>query len=212
MNNMTPAVKQLLIINIIFFLGSQIPNIQEIAYTSFSLYSFGSPNFRIWQLVTHMFMHAPYPSLSHIIFNMFALVSFGSILESLWGSKKFLFFYFSCGLAAAMMNNLVNQYYFGDIITSAVGASGAIYGLLIAFAFMFPNAELSLMFIPIPVKAKYFVPIYMLLYDGLFGVFGNSFFGINTGIANFAHIGGALCGFIMMWYWKKNSFNDKRWN
>jgi len=96
--------------------------------------------------------------------------------------------------------------------TTILGASGAIYGLLIAFAFMFPNAELGIMFIPIPVKAKYFVPVYMILYDGLFGIFGNSLMGINSGVAHFAHIGGALTGFLMMWYWKKNQFNKNRWN
>ncbi|MCL9805046.1 rhomboid family intramembrane serine protease [Flavobacterium amniphilum] len=96
--------------------------------------------------------------------------------------------------------------------TPMVGASGAIYGLLVAFAFILPNAQLSLMFIPIPIKAKYFVPIYMLLYDGFFGILGNSFMGINTGVAHFAHIGGALIGLMMMWYWKKNSFNNRRWN
>jgi len=96
--------------------------------------------------------------------------------------------------------------------TPAVGASGAIYGLLVAFAFMVPNAELSLMFIPIPIKAKYFVPG-LLAIDLFLGFKGQSIFGAgSTGIAHFAHIGGALTGFIMMWYWKKNQFNHKRWN
>ena len=94
----------------------------------------------------------------------------------------------------------------------ALGASGAVYGLLVAFAFMFPNAELGILFIPIPIKAKYFVPVYMLLYDGLFGILGNSFMGLGSNIAHFAHIGGAITGFIMMWYWKKNQFNKNRWN
>jgi len=76
---------------------------------------------------------------------------------------------------------------------------------------MFPNAELGIMFIPIPVKAKYFVPVYMILYDGLFGIFGNAI-GISSNVAHFAHIGGAITGFIMMWYWKKNQFNKNRWN
>lgn len=98
--------------------------------------------------------------------------------------------------------------YFGKV----VGASGAIYGLLVAFAFMFPNAELALMFIPVPIKAKYFVPIFMLLYDGFFGILGNTFMDIGDGVAHFAHIGGALFGFIIMWYWKKNQFNSNRWN
>jgi len=96
--------------------------------------------------------------------------------------------------------------------TPMVGASGAIYGLLVAFAFMFPNAELMLMFIPIPIKAKYFVPV-LLAYDLFSGVRGQSVFGGSSdGIAHFAHLGGAVIGFIMMWYWKKNQYNGNRWN
>jgi membrane associated rhomboid family serine protease len=93
-----------------------------------------------------------------------------------------------------------------------VGASGAIYGLLVAFAFMFPNAELALMFIPIPIKAKYFVPG-ILAIDLFLGFKGDSLFGSGgTGVAHFAHIGGAIVGYFMMWYWKKNQFNSNRWN
>lgn len=249
--NITPTVKQLLIINIIFFIGSQI--IGENAYHLFSLYYPENSNFHFWQPLTHMFMHG---GLMHIAFNMFALYSFGSTLEHFWGTKKFLFFYISCGLGAALFNTAINYYYFHDGLNTliehgfqkteilqilnqgkidtrwqqlltvsefrsfiggydvpVVGASGAIYGLLVAFTFMFPNAELALMFIPIPIKAKYFVPIYMLLYDGFFGIFGSSLSGgEGDGIAHFAHIGGALCGFLMMWYWKKNQFNNNRWN
>ena len=92
-----------------------------------------------------------------------------------------------------------------------VGASGAIYGLLVAFAYMFPNAELMMIFLPIPIKAKYFVPAILLL-DLFLGVSGKSIFGGGGGIAHFAHIGGAAVGFLMMLYWKKNQFNDNRWN
>ena len=93
-----------------------------------------------------------------------------------------------------------------------LGASGAVYGLLVAFAFMFPMAELGLMFIPVPIKAKYFVPGLLAL-DLFLGLKGNSIFGAGgTGIAHFAHLGGAITGFIMMWYWKKNQFNKNRWS
>ncbi len=247
--NITPVVKQLLIINIIFFIGTQLV---PVADSLFTMYYPENANFEYWQIITHMFMHG---SVMHIFFNMFALYSFGSTLEHFWGAKKFLFFYISCGLGAVLLYQGINYYYFhkgldllvdngenktemlkllaqGKYSTNwesiiplsdynnfmesyfsrVVGASGAVYGLLIAFAFMFPNAELALMFIPVPIKAKYFVPIYMLLYDGFFGILGNSLMGINTGIAHSAHIGGALTGFIMMWYWKKNSFNKNRWN
>jgi membrane associated rhomboid family serine protease len=249
MNNITPVVKQLLIINIIFFIGSQLV---PIADNYFALYYFENPMFKFWQPLTHMFMHGGIP---HIFFNMFALFSFGSALEHFWGGKKFLFFYISCGLGAALLHSVVNYYQFhsalnilvenginktevfnilaqgkynlqweqilgqselSNLVQSynvrAVGASGAIYGLLVAFAFMVPNAELSLMFIPIPIKAKYFVPG-ILAIDLFLGFKGSSIFGAgSTGIAHFAHIGGALTGFIMMWFWKKNQFNHNRWN
>jgi len=249
MMNMTPVVKQLLIINIIFFIGSQLV---PVSYEYFAMFFPENPNFKVWQPITHMFMHG---GIMHIVFNMFALVSFGSALEHFWGGKKFLFFYISCGLGSAMLHTAVNYYFFqdtiniltsngfnkGDILallqegkidtrwqnlvsvnqfqgfTSAyigtvVGASGAIYGLLTAFAFMFPNAELALLFIPVPIKAKYFVPG-LLLIDLFLGVKGSSLFGgSGTGIAHFAHVGGAIAGFLMMLYWKKNQFNNNRWN
>lgn len=248
---MTEMVKHLLIINIIFFIGSYlVPQTQEL----FALYYFESPKFRFWQPLTHMFMHA---GIMHIFFNMFALVSFGSALEMNWGSKKFLFFYMSCGIGAMLLHTGVNFYEFhsgynylvangisvenietllqGRSIqvssttdsyllqsaidkmamaynTPAVGASGAIYGLLVAFAFLYPNAELALLFIPVPIKAKYFVPG-ILAVDLFLGLQGNSLFGGGgTGVAHFAHLGGALIGFIMMWYWKKNQFNQNRWD
>lgn len=247
--NITPAVKQLLIINIIFFIGSQLVPMTQ---TYLPLYYFESANFKIWQPLTHMFMHG---GLMHIAFNMFALFSFGSLLENYWGSMKFLFFYLSCGLGAALLHSGFNYLTFhreldilvqsdflqsdiysilnthqidtrwtdvlgasgldnltGSFLIPAVGASGAIYGLLVAFAFMFPNAELALMFIPVPVKAKYFVPG-LLAIDLFLGFKGSSLFGSGgTGIAHFAHIGGALIGFIMMWYWRKKSFDHRRWN
>lgn len=203
---MTPVVKQLLIVNIIFFIGTMLN--EQIAYNMFALFSFASPNFRWYQLLTHMFMHG---GIAHIAFNMFALYSFGSTLEHFWGGKKFIFFYISCGLGAALANNLVNQYLLNDVFSIAVGASGAIYGLLVAFGFMFPEATLGLMFIPVPIKAKYFIPG-LIAIDLFLGLKGDSLFGGGTGIAHFAHIGGAITGFIMMWFWKKNQFNDKRWN
>ncbi|WP_310378941.1 rhomboid family intramembrane serine protease [Flavobacterium sp.] len=255
MMNMTPVVKQLLIINILFFIGTMALgdfNSTNPAYRFLALYFFENSNFYSWQPLSHMFMHG---SFMHIAFNMFALYSFGSTLEHFWGGKKFLFFYISCGLGAFLLHSGVNYYFFqegvniltangfvkfdivqlldqGKIGTSwkelmsvsdfdnftsayfgtAVGASGAVYGLLVAFAFMFPNAELALMFIPVPIKAKYFVPIWLILYDGFFGIFGNSFLGVSSGIAHFAHVGGAITGFLMMWFWKKSQFNKNRWN
>jgi membrane associated rhomboid family serine protease len=248
MMNITPVVKQLLIINIIFFIGSQLV---PVSYEYFALFFPENDYFKGWQLITHMFMHG---NILHIAFNMFALYSFGSALEHFWGGKKFLFFYISCGLGAALLHTGVNYYIFEETVSTltangfvksdilnilsegkidtrwqelvsgtqfrgfidayigtAVGASGAIYGLLTAFAFMFPNAELALMFIPIPIKAKYFVPG-LLAIDLFLGLKGNSIFGGGTGVAHFAHLGGALTGYLMMVYWKKNQFNKNRWN
>lgn len=252
----TDTVKHLIIINIIFYIGSQI--VGEAAYGLLSLYIPQNPNFHVWQPLTSMFMHAPLSGgrgIMHIFFNMFALYSFGSLLEQVWGPKKFLFFYISCGLGAALFHIAVNYYTFNHglealtaagaqkdqvlgllsegkydtrweeligvsefqnfisaFMVPAVGASGAIYGILVAFAFIAPNAELALMFIPVPIKAKYFVPGLVLI-DLFLGLKGQSIFGNGgSGIAHFAHIGGALIGFIMMWYWKKSQFNNNRWN
>ena len=108
-------------------------------------------------------------------------------------------------LTSSQYQNFTSAY-----LGTVVGASGAIYGVIVAFAFMFPNAELALMFIPVPIKAKYFVPG-LVLVDLYLGVSGQSIFG-GGGIAHFAHVGGALFGFLIMWYWKKNQFNDNRWD
>ncbi len=215
-NNMTPVVKQLLIINVIVFVLSQV---MPQNYEALSLFYFESEKFRFWQPFTHMFMHAPMPNLMHILFNMFALVSFGSALEHYWGGKKFLFFYIACGLGAAFLHTLINYYLISNVpeaadvimYSQAVGASGAIYGLLVAFAYMFPMAELMMMFIPVPIKAKFFVPIIVGL-DLFSGVTGFSIFSGGGNIAHFAHIGGALTGFILMMLWRKNKFTHNRWN
>lgn len=247
MGRITETVKVLLIINVLFFIGAM--SLGDAAYEYFALYYFENPNFKLWQPITHMFMHG---GVTHILFNMYALYAFGSPLEQMWGRNKFIFFYFSAGLGAALIHTLVNYYHFNsaydaliqvgmssteiqtmlstgqyrlDLLnqvpketiqslydaysTPAVGASGAIYGILVAFAMLFPNVSLFLLFIPFPVKAKYFIPV-LILIDLFSGLTGYSLFG--GGIAHWAHLGGALFGFIMMWYWKKNSFNKNRWD
>lgn len=244
MGRITDTVKALIIVNVLFFIGTQFTG--DIAYKLFSLYYFESPSFKFWQPISHMFMHGGF---AHILFNMYALWAFGSPLEERWGRNKFLFFYFSAGIGAAFIHSLVNYYQVQsgteallvagvtqsqivdllstgqfnssilnnisqDTIQSlydaynipAVGASGAIYGVLVAFGLMFPNVALMLMFVPIPIKAKYFIPA-IILGDLIFGITGSPF-----GIAHWAHIGGALFGFVMAYYWKKNSFNDHRWD
>ncbi|PHS66721.1 MAG: rhomboid family intramembrane serine protease [Flavobacterium sp.] len=244
MRNISETIKALIIVNVIFFIGSSF--LGDVAYKLFALFFYENPNFRFWQPLSHMFMHG---GIMHILFNMYALWAFGSPLEQIWGRKKFLFFYFSAGLGAALIHSLANYYQvhsaseillnagmssseitnmlvtgqynsgilnsvsvetiqsaYNSFNTPAVGASGAIYGILVAFGMMFPNAELMLMFFPVPIKAKYFIPL-LLIGDLVFGISGAA-----TGIAHFAHLGGALFGFIMSYYWKKNSFDSHRWN
>ena len=205
----TDTVKHLIIIQVLLFLGTNYIEYLKENYMHLALFSFQNENFRFYQLITHMFMHAPMPNLSHIAFNMFGLYSFGSTLESFWGGKRFLFFYITCGLVAALTNNLVNYYVFNDAMSTAVGASGAIYGLLVAYGFMFPEATLGIMFIPVPVKAKYFIP-FIVGMDLFSGVTGYSLFG--QGIAHFAHIGGAAAGLLLMLLWRNNKFEHNRWN
>ncbi len=202
MGRMTDAIKHLIIINVLFYLITfMVPNMEDKMMELFALFYPTSSYFRPWQFVTHMFMHG---GLMHIIFNMYALWAFGSPLEQLWGRNKFFFFYFSAGLGAALVYTLAN-YFFHDYNAVAVGASGAIYGVLVAFAMNFPNAKLALIFFPVPIAAKYFIPIIIV---------GDLFFGFTKysvgNIAHFAHVGGALIGFIIMWYWKQNQF--KRWD
>lgn len=235
MRSVPETIKQLIIINVIFYFGSQF--LGNLSYDLLALHYYENDKFLITQFLTHMFMHG---SPSHILFNMFGLWMFGSPLEQMWGRQKFLFFYISSGLGAAFLqmaiyylqvknlydvvelNNLslsdpqqllnyMSQIDYNNAISSfnsvMVGASGAIYGILVAFAFSFPNSKLMLLFLPFPIKAKFFVPL-LILIDLFFGVSSYSL----GPIAHFAHIGGALIGLIMVLYWKKNQFNDKRWD
>lgn len=227
MRNIPDIIKQLIIINVLIFIGSQF--VGQTAYDVLALHYPKNNLFGFWQIITHMFMHG---SISHILFNMFGLWMFGSPLAQMWGKNKFLFFYLSAGFGAAalqlMVYHLQIQGFVDDLIAQGyaldeiyrslqqsqslfqvtmVGASGALYGVLVAFAFMFPNAELMLIFLPIPIKAKYFVPLVLLM--DLF--FGFSSYSMGP-IAHFAHVGGAITGFLMMWYWKRKQFNKNRWD
>ncbi|CAM1372048.1 Rhomboid family intramembrane serine protease [Tenacibaculum litopenaei] len=200
MPRLTDAIKHLIFVNVLLFLATYVlPNMHDIMLELFALFNIGNPYFQPWQFVTHMFMHGDF---AHILFNMYGLWAFGSVLEQMWGSKKFLFFYFSAGIGAALIYTLVN-YLSGNPPSVAVGASGAIYGVLVAFAMSFPNAKLALIFFPVPIAAKYFIPI-MLLGDLFFGVTKYSI----GNVAHFAHLGGALIGFLIAWYWKQNQFRQ----
>lgn len=201
MFNMTGVVKNLLIINVAVFVLTFFisPNLLN----RFALFYPALPQFQPYQLVSHFFTHG---GLGHIFFNMFGLVIFGSPLESLWGPKRFLIFYFVSALGAILLH--FAMIYFGVIYPyPVVGASGALYGLLVAFGMKFPNTELMLLFLPIPIKAKYFIPALILidLFLGIANVSGDP-------IAHFAHLGGALFGFLLVLYWSGEETNNiQRW-
>ncbi len=234
--NMTPVVKNLLILNVLFFLAQfAIPTVMH----QMALYPIGTDNFRPWQLATHFFMHSTH-SFFHILFNMFAVVMFGSHLERVWGSQKFLFYYFSTALGAALLHSLVvylrmeslaaemtpdavdyviqngtqlweSQRNYSDPSMGqlnamrnapVLGASGAVFGILVAFGYLFPNTELMLLFPPIPIKAKYLVVGYIAL--ELYLGFANN---PQDNVAHFAHLGGALIGILLVLYWQRGKRN-----
>jgi rhomboid-like protein len=198
-NNFPPIVKNLIIINVLVYVAQKLLDRQFDLTNKLALYPIGY-GFKPYQIATHMFAHSPY-TLMHILFNMFTLWMFGRILENVWGPKRFLLFYFICGIGSAALQ-LLMEYLTGNL-GSLIGASGAITGLMVAFAYLFPNTELYLMFIPVPVKAKWAI-LGFVVFELFFGLAG--FSGDNIG--HFAHLGGALTGFILVLIWNKT--NRKR--
>jgi membrane associated rhomboid family serine protease len=194
MQPMTKVVKNIIIINVLIFGASWI--YPDIMYGLFAGWWFESDFFKPWQIITHMFMHG-FRSIEHILFNMFALYMFGSALENHWGAKKFLTYYMLCGLGAFVIFTAV-QYFSGSHGDYTVGASGAVFGLLLGFGYSFPETRLMLLFPPIPIKAKHFVMIYgaIELYMGIQNNIGDN-------VAHFAHLGGALVGFVIIKYWER---------
>ncbi|WP_163716442.1 rhomboid family intramembrane serine protease [Mangrovibacterium lignilyticum] len=233
--NIPPVVKNLIIINALMLLATYILQMRGINLTSIlGLHYIGSPAFKPYQLVTHLFMHG---GVMHLAFNMFALWMFGRVLESVWGPKRFFIYYFVTGLGAAALHTFVNYIEFRSVASQmsqanidlvmqqgveiwqqgknytdplmgqlnailnvpTVGASGAVFGVLLGFGMLFPNTQLMLLFPPIPIKAKYFVIGYGLieLYLGLARPGSN--------VAHFAHLGGMLFGYLLIKYWNKNS-------
>ena len=214
----TPVVLNLIILNALIYFAqvafggnSQLNSINDL----FALHHYKSDMFRPYQLVTHMFMHG---SFFHLLFNMFALWMFGSIIERVWGPKRFLIFFLICGLGAglAQMGNYVFDYWQFDHgfvspdlnaeyqtmmrIQCTVGASGAIMGVFAAYGYLFPNTQLFIMPIPFPVKAKW----------AILGIIALDVFGVASrtptdNVAHFAHIGGALIGFLIVLYWNKTN-------
>jgi len=217
---MPPAVKNLIIINVLFFIGSIVLKsafgIQIEKFLGLHIPIAG--DFKFYQFVTYMFLHA-YPSPHHIFFNMFALFMFGRSLETIWGAKRFILFYFVTGIGAGVIQEItwifeLRNILFSDyewinlngkeLITKAdfinrhvtVGASGAVFGILLAFGMMFPNALIYVYFL-MPIKAKWLVIIYGAL-ELWMGVSGTA-----DGVAHFAHLGGMLFGFFLIRKWKR---------
>ncbi|NNE32001.1 MAG: rhomboid family intramembrane serine protease [Winogradskyella sp.] len=245
----TDAVKHLLIINVVMFIGTLVIGNGQAFYQWFALYFPKNQMFEPWQILTHMFMHG---NLMHIAFNMFALWMFGTAVEQVFGMKKFIVFYLLSGFGAAIIQVafLYIQYntgmttllesgfsqteiinvlsegkyntnwvpalgdnfdgFVGAFNSTMVGASGAIMGVLVAFGMLFPESKLMLIFLPIPIKAKYFIPAIIAL-DLFSGLTGQSIFSPSN-TAYMAHVGGALTGFLLMYFWKKNERDKYRWN
>lgn len=217
-----PVIKNLIIINVLVFLA-QITFGRAEGFNMeamFALHDIHSVYFRPHQLITYLFMHGGF---QHILFNMFALWMFGSILENYWGPKRFLIYYMVCGLGAAVCHlavlyyenaQLLAQFYswspdiqeargaevFGTINTATLGASGAVFGCLAAFGYLFPNSDLIIFPIPIPIKAKWFVLGYAAieLFSGVINSAGDN-------VAHWAHLGGALVGILLVMYWNRNN-------
>lgn len=188
------VTNQLVLINVVAFFLVQafFPN----HYTGLEIYSWHTPQFQPWQFVTSIFLHGSVP---HLLFNMLALWMFGRILERVWGKQRFLIFYLACGVGAGIIQQLIRTLVLSDSTPFiGLGASGAVYGLLVAFALLFPNFKLILIFFPVPIAAKYFVPV-LLMIDIVGGFTGHSIFGQNIG--HFAHIGGAITGFLLLQFW-----------
>ena len=208
-----PVILNLLIINALVFMAqSLLPHGLGSAITqNCALYFWESPNFHIYQYFTYMFLHGDF---MHLFFNMFSLWMFGRILEYDLGSKRFLIFYLITGIGAGIlyscvnwleisvlrsageMTNAVATQIFRLVNIPTVGASGAIYGILLGFGMMHPNSVIMLVFPPIPMKAKYFVLIFIVL-EFLLGMRGGD------GVAHFAHLTGMLCAFLLLRYWKR---------
>ena len=202
MFRITPIVKHFIIINVIMFALTLLA--ENFMLEKFALFYFNSPFFKPYQLISYIFMHGGF---MHILFNMYSLYIFGSVLESVWGGKKFFIYYMVTGIGAALSHLFIPYLriesgvldpYLASIIPM-VGASGAIYGLLLAYGVLFPNNVLTLFFPPVSLKAKYMV----FVFGGLEFLLGLG--GSGDGVAHFAHLGGMLFGFVILMIWKRGN-------
>ncbi|MBO4743683.1 MAG: rhomboid family intramembrane serine protease [Bacteroidales bacterium] len=208
LSNIPPVTRNLIIINVILFIATLVN--ENFMIGTFGLFYPTSPYFRWWQVITHMFMHGGF---WHIFFNMYTLFIFGIVVENILGSKKFVLFYFICGLGAAGLHILTQYIEMQAFInagteqalqsiaqlkmTPTVGASGAIYGVLLGYAMLFPNSKMTLIFPPVTLSAKWMVVIFAVI-ELVTGVVGWV-----DGVAHFAHLGGMLIGWLMIRWWKR---------
>ena len=257
MFHLTPAAKNILIINGIIFILSDFVGLRSYIIESFGMRYFHSENFQPYQILTYMWVHGGF---GHLFSNMFSVLIFAPILERVWGSKKFLIYYLATGIGAGVLYSGINYYenysfevkvksyeqnpspesfrklvlnnsseyynqlydfidsyeqnpsnsndnlsiaYANDLLkvksdVPMVGASGAVFGILLAFAMLFPNMELMLLFLPIPVKAKYVVLVY-----GIYELWSEINRMPGDNVAHFAHLGGMLIGYLILKYWKR---------
>ena len=226
MREIPVVTKNLIAINVLMFLALLAFERSGIDLNNLlGLHLFLAPDFHPYQLVTYMFMHGGF---THILFNMYAVWIFGSILERVWGSSRFLLYYIITGVGAGIVQEAVQYIYYtmnlaqytqvnyiGQIISmseylnlwTTVGASGAVYGILLAFAMTFPNEKLFMIPFPFPIKAKYFVLIFGAL-ELFTGLSNNA----SDNVAHFAHLGGMIFGIIMILYWRKKGKIDGPYN
>lgn len=215
MYNLTPAVKNLLIINVIVFIAQKFAPVGDFA-TCFPGFSHGLPKdmisgylslwhvktlcFKPYQLFTYMFVHGDF---SHLFFNTLGLVFFGPILEDFWGTKKFILFFMIVGLGAAVFNVLINLYFGVEAFSSMLGASGAVYGILTAFGIIFPNMELRLFFLPITYKAKY-----MVMVMGMIAIYSTFKSNPMDNTSHLAHLGGIVIAMILIQFWRIKKYGN----
>ena len=221
MRNIPVVTKNLLLVNIIAFVATWILQLRGLDLNDLlGLHFFMAADFQVWQLLTYMFLHSGF---THILFNMFALWMFGVVIENVWGPKKFLFYHISCGVGAGIMQEIAQffSFYFtisaqdptvgfGELFAighqlstqlngwTTIGASGAVYAILLAFGMIFPNERIFIFPLPIPIKAKWFVMFYVAI--DLFSAMSSS----GDNVAHMAHLGGMLFGYLMIRYWNNH--------
>ena len=221
MNNLPTVTKNILIINVLCFFGSIVAQRYGINLNSYlGLHFFLASDFNLAQFFTYMFMHA---NFQHIFFNMFAVWMFGRVLEQVWGPRRFLFYYILCGIGAGLVQEVVlyvdyaiNLSHYENVNTGlaiismseylnlliTIGASGAVYAILLAFGMLFPNSRMYIFPIPVPIKAKYFVIGYAII-ELVLGFSGSD------GVAHFAHLGGMLFGIFVILNWRRKNGNGQ---